>query len=135
MRGKSKTGASAKGKRGVREKVLRMKARIGALARAHGARTVRLFGSAARGEERPDSDIDFLVELEPHRSLLDLIGLENDLADLFARKVEVVTIPTEKPEIRARAQRCGPDRVRCDCDKAAGRPAQPGPCYSQLRTP
>ncbi len=66
-----------------------------------GDRSVRLFGSAARGDERPESDIDFLVELEPDRSLLDLIGLENDLADLFGRKVEVVTMPSGKPEIRA----------------------------------
>jgi predicted nucleotidyltransferase len=62
---------------------------------------VRLIGSAARGEERPDSDIDFLVELEPGRSLLDLIGLENDLADLFGRKVEVVPMQSAKPRVLA----------------------------------
>lgn len=101
MTGNSKRSASSKGDRSVREEVLRMKERIGALARTHGARSVRLFGSAARGDERPESDIDFLVELEPDRSLLDLIGLENDLADLFGRKVEVVTMPSGKPEIRA----------------------------------
>lgn len=101
MTSNPKRSGSTKGDRSVREEVLRMKERIGALARTHGARSVRLFGSAARGEEHPASDIDFLVELEPDRSLLDLIGLENDLADLFGRKVEVVTMPSEKPEIRA----------------------------------
>jgi len=101
MRGKSRTGASAKSRRGVREKILRMKARIGALARAHGARSVRLIGSVARGEERADSDIDFLVELERGRSLVDVIGLENDLADLFGRKVEVVAKQSAKPRVLA----------------------------------
>lgn len=88
-------------RRGLREKVLGLKARIAALARAHGARSVRLFGSAARGEERPGSDIDFLVELEPDRSLLDLIALENDLADMFGRTVEVVAMPSAQPKLRA----------------------------------
>jgi len=96
-------GAPAPGKAraGLREEVLRRKALVGALARAHGARTVHLFGSTARGEEGPDSDIDFLVELEPGRSLLDVIGLENDLADLFGRKVDVVAKQSAKPRILA----------------------------------
>ncbi len=93
--------APGNGRAGLREEVLRRKALVGALARAHGARTVRLFGSAARGEEGPDSDIDFLVELEPGRSLLDVIGLENDLADLFGRKVDVVAKQSAKPRVLA----------------------------------
>lgn len=96
-------GAPAAGgaRAGLREEVLRRKALVAALARAHGARAVQLFGSAARGEERPDSDIDFLVELEPGRSLLDVIGLENDLADLFGRKVDVVARQSAKPRVLA----------------------------------
>ena len=42
------------------------------IAEKHGAFNVRVFGSVARGEAGPDSDVDFLVELEPTRSLLDL---------------------------------------------------------------
>jgi predicted nucleotidyltransferase len=61
------------------------------LAAQHGARNVRLFGSVARGEARPDSDIDVLVEFEPGRTLLDRIGLMQDLEDLLGRKVDVVT--------------------------------------------
>lgn len=57
----------------------------------HGARNVRVFGSAARGEATEDSDIDLLVELEPGRSLLDLSGLVADLEALLGRKVYVVT--------------------------------------------
>lgn len=75
----------------VREDLARKRHLIETLARAYGAISVRLFGSAARGEERADSDVDFMVEFEPGRSLLDLIGLQNDLADALGRKVDVVT--------------------------------------------
>jgi len=52
---------------------------------------VRVFGSAARGEATETSDLDFLVEMEPERSLLDLAALRNDLMDLLGREVDVVT--------------------------------------------
>ena len=61
------------------------------LTKHHGARNVRVFGSVARGEAHTDSDIDFLVDLEPDRSLLDLGGLLMDLQALLGRKVDVVT--------------------------------------------
>lgn len=50
-----------------------------------------MFGSAVRGEDRPDSDVDFLVELEEGRSLMDLGGLLMDLQNLLGRNVDVVT--------------------------------------------
>jgi hypothetical protein len=56
-----------------------------------GARNVRVFGSVVRGEVQPDSDIDFLVDLDPGRSLLDLGGLLMDLQQLLGRDVDVVT--------------------------------------------
>jgi predicted nucleotidyltransferase len=49
-----------------------------------------VFGSAARGEDREDSDVDFLVELDPGRSLLDMGGLLMDLQELLGRRVDVV---------------------------------------------
>ena len=52
---------------------------------------MRIFGSVARGEAGENSDIDFLVKLEPGRSLLDLAGLVVELEDLLNRKVDVVT--------------------------------------------
>ena len=61
------------------------------IARNHGARNVRVFGSAARGEAREDSDVDFLVEMEPGRSLLDRVALIQDLEDQLGVKVDVVT--------------------------------------------
>jgi len=62
-----------------------------AIARTHGAKNVRIFGSAARGDDQPESDIDFLVEMEPGRSLFDLADLTSDLRGLLGRKVDVVT--------------------------------------------
>jgi len=60
------------------------------LAQKHGARNVRVFGSVARGNAKPTSDVDFLVEFEKERSLFDHIGLIQDLEDLLKRKVDVV---------------------------------------------
>lgn len=57
----------------------------------HGAHNVRVFGSAARGQARPDSDVDLLVDLEPDRSLLDLGGLVQDLEEILGRRVDLVT--------------------------------------------
>ena len=54
-----------------------------AIAAHHGASNVRIFGSVARGKARHDSDVDFLVEIEAGRSLLDRIGLIQDLEDLL----------------------------------------------------
>ena len=63
------------------------------LAAQRGARNVRFFCSVVRGEAGPDSDVDFLVDLEPGRSLLDLGGLLADLQALLGRPVDVVTEP------------------------------------------
>jgi len=91
--------------RRAREEVVRKAELIRTLARAHGARSVELFGSAARGEDRPQSDLDFMVELEPGRSLLDLIGLSEDLQAALGRKVETVSRSAMKPRVLAEARR------------------------------
>ena len=57
----------------------------------HGARSPRIFGSLARGEAGPESDIDLLVKMEEGRSLLDLSALIQDLRDLLGVKVDVVS--------------------------------------------
>ena len=80
---------------GKRDQILRVAAR-------HGARHVRVFGSVARGEADERSDIDFLVELEPGRTLFDLGGLLMDLRDLLGRDVDVVTERGLKTRIRTR---------------------------------
>jgi uncharacterized protein len=70
------------------------------VAAQHGARNVRVFGSVARGEADDASDVDFLVEMEPGRSLLDLGGLQADLESLLGRHVDVVTVGGLKARIR-----------------------------------
>lgn len=61
------------------------------LAALRGAGQVRVFGSVARGEDGPGSDIDLLVVMDEGRSLIDLIGFWQDVTDLVGRKVDVVT--------------------------------------------
>ncbi len=51
-----------------------------------------MFGSVARGTSSDTSDVDFLVEFEPGRSLLDLIHLEDRLVELLGRHVDVVSV-------------------------------------------
>jgi predicted nucleotidyltransferase len=67
-----------------REEILR-------LCSKYGARNVRVFGSVARGEADEYSDLDFLVDLEPERTLLDLGGLHAELEELLGHRVDVVT--------------------------------------------
>ena len=61
------------------------------IAREHGARTVRVFGSINRGDATADSDLDVLIDFEPGRSLLDLVGLKLDLEELLGCSVDVAT--------------------------------------------
>jgi uncharacterized protein len=61
------------------------------IAAKHGARNVRVFGSVARGNARPDSDVDFLIDVEPVTSSWFPAGLVQDLETLLGRRVEVVT--------------------------------------------
>jgi predicted nucleotidyltransferase len=71
----------------------------------YGAYNVQVFGSVARGESDEQSDIDFLVELEPGRTLFDLGGLQYDLEQLLGCRVDVVTERGLKPRIRERVLR------------------------------
>jgi predicted nucleotidyltransferase len=76
-----------------REEILHIAAR-------YGGYNVRVFGSVARGEADERSDIDFLVDMEAGRSLLDLGGLLMDLQATLGRNVDVVTERGLKPRIR-----------------------------------
>ncbi len=83
---------------GQRDAIMRVAAR-------HGALNLCVFGSVARGEARPDSDVDFLVDMEPGRSLLDLGGLLVELQKLLGRPVDVVTRSGLRERIRERVLR------------------------------
>ena len=75
------------------------------IAAEHGARNVRVFGSVARGDARPESDIDFLIEAGPVTSSWFPAGLILDLEELLGRHVEVVTEKGLDPLLRERVLR------------------------------
>jgi len=70
------------------------------ISRQHGARRVRIFGSTARGQTSPTSDLDILVDMEVTRSLLDIVAIKQDLEDMLGCKVDVVTESALSPYIR-----------------------------------
>jgi uncharacterized protein len=74
-------------------------------AASHGATNVRLFGSFARGDENPDSDVDLLVQFEASRTLLDHGGLVMDLEELLGFKVDVLSEAGLKGRFRERVMR------------------------------
>ena len=75
--------------------------------RARGIRRAGVFGSVARGDDRPDSDVDILIEFEPgsEGSIYDYVGLKEYVAGLFDGPVDVVDRDALKPHLRAPAAR------------------------------
>ncbi len=82
--------------------IIEKRSDILAAASRHGARKVRVFGSMARGDAGPGSDVDFLVDLEEGRDLFDLGALLMDLQDLLQRKVDTLTEEALHHRIRDR---------------------------------
>jgi len=87
---------------GIGELLKSKRAEILDLAKKYGVSQIRIFGSVARGESGPGSDVDFLVEMEEGRSLLDLVGLWQDLEELLGCKVDVITEGGMSPYLRER---------------------------------
>ncbi len=75
---------------------------IKTIARRHGAENLRVFGSFAKGVETASSDLDLLVDFEPGRDLLDLVGLKQDLEERLGLRVDVVTEQGMSPYLRSR---------------------------------
>ncbi|MBN2130919.1 MAG: nucleotidyltransferase family protein [Sedimentisphaerales bacterium] len=75
------------------------------IAAKHGAHNIRVFGSVARGDDRPDSDVDFLVDAGPTTSSWFPAGLILDLERILNRHVEIVTERALNPHIRDRVLR------------------------------
>jgi predicted nucleotidyltransferase len=75
--------------------------------RARGVVHAAVFGSVARGEAGPDSDIDILVDLEPGKpsGIFEYVRLQHDVAALFGRKVDLVERQALKPVFREEASR------------------------------
>ncbi len=78
---------------------------IHTIASRHGVCNIRIFGSAARGEAGPDSDIDFLVDVGEKTSSWFPAGLILDLEKVLGRRVEVVTTKALNPHIREQVLR------------------------------
>ena len=78
---------------------------IRAIAAKHGAYSIRIFGSAVRGEAGPDSDIDFLIDVSSTTSSWFPAGLILDLEEILGRRVEIVTEKALNPYIRDRVLR------------------------------
>jgi len=88
----SKPRSSAKGRRSSRlEQLLAtLRAKLPELRRLYGVRTMGVFGSYVRGSQNPDSDLDVLVEFSRTPSLLDFVGLEQELSEMLGVKVDLV---------------------------------------------
>ncbi|MDD2472599.1 MULTISPECIES: nucleotidyltransferase family protein [unclassified Methanoculleus] len=82
--------------------IRKKRSRILVIAERHGITNLQVFGSVARGETGPESDLDLLVELEPGRSLLDHIALIQDLEKVLGCRVDVVTETALKERYRKR---------------------------------
>ncbi|MDF0489672.1 nucleotidyltransferase domain-containing protein [Sphingomonas sp. H39-1-10] len=76
-----------------------------------GIRALSIFGSTARGDEKPDSDVDLAASLDPDRpiGLFEFVDMEQQLARMLGKTVDLVTEPSRKPRLQAQIDR---DRVR-----------------------
>lgn len=70
------------------------------IAARYGAKNVRIFGSAVRGDQGPESDVDFLVDMEEGRSYLDLVGFWQELEQHLGCQVDVITDGGISPYLR-----------------------------------
>ena len=75
------------------------------IAAKHGAYNIRIFGSVARGEARPDSDIDLLIEKGPITSAWFPAGLVLELEDILGQRIDIVTETALNPYLRGRVLR------------------------------
>jgi predicted nucleotidyltransferase len=71
----------------------------------HGVSNLRLFGSTARGDDRPDSDIDLLVHLDRQLGLIGLARIRQELEDILGVPVDLVPDDGLKPDVRAAVER------------------------------
>jgi predicted nucleotidyltransferase len=84
------------------ELLRRLRAELPRLKREYGVRSLELFGSSVRGEARPDSDVDILVQFESPPTLFKFIDLEHELSELIEARVDLVMKDALKPAIGER---------------------------------
>ncbi|MCW7075532.1 MAG: nucleotidyltransferase family protein [Candidatus Methanospirare jalkutatii] len=71
----------------------------------HGAKKIEIFGSYARGEQKETSDLDVIVEFEKRKSLLELVGIEQELEDALGIKVDLLTRASISPYLIERIEK------------------------------
>jgi hypothetical protein len=86
------------------QRVRRCRNELIAAAADHGVRNLRVFGSVARGQDRPDSDVDLLVDLPSELGLLGLGRVQDALEAILDAKVDLVPAADLKPDVRARVE-------------------------------
>jgi uncharacterized protein len=84
----------------LRDEIQRQRDVVLGIAGRYGATNLRLFGSVARGEERPDSDVDLLIDLGQERGFGDYLGLAEELEALLHRRVDLVLSRSLSPHFR-----------------------------------
>ena len=89
----------------VGQRVRRRRQDLIAAAAAYGVTNLRVFGSVARGTDRPDSDLDLLADLPPDMGLFDLGRVQAELEAIVGSQVDLVPASDLKPGVRARADR------------------------------
>ena len=89
----------------VEQRLKEKRQQILSVAAKHGASNIRVFGSVARGQAGPASDLDLLVDMRADHSLLDRVSLILDLEEVLGQKVDVATERVLRPELRARVLR------------------------------
>ena len=90
----------------VGQRVRRRRRDLIAAAAAHGVTNLRVFGSVARGEDHPDSDVDLLADFPPGLSLFGLGRLEADLEAILGTRIDLISAADLKPGVR--------EHVECD---------------------
>jgi len=71
----------------------------------HGVKSVKIFGSYVRGEAKPDSDLDVIVEFSERKSLLEIVGIEQELEDILGIKVDLLTEAAISPYLREKIEK------------------------------
>lgn len=89
----------------VGQRVRRRRRDLIAAAAAYGVTNLRVFGSVARGTDRPDSDLDLLADLPPDMGLFDLERVQAELEAIVGSQVDLAPASDLKPGVRARADR------------------------------
>jgi len=71
----------------------------------YGVKKVKVFGSYARGEAKPESDLDVIVEFSQRKSLLEIVGIEQELEDTLGIKVDLLTEKSISPYLKERIEK------------------------------